>query len=294
MEVVLAGVCATDLALAQGYMDFAGIPGHEFVGRALTGPLAGRRVVGEINAGCGRCDVCCGRGGLDARHCPERSVLGILGRHGAFAERLVLPDVNLLAVPDGVSDEAAVFVEPLAAALQILDQVQLEPGTRVLVAGDGRLGLLIVRVLLAAGLAVDLAGHHAERVPAGAGDRTGLLDGPARPRFAERYELAVEATGDPRVLERLMPWVRPKGTLVLKTTAASSAPIDLSPLVIDELELVGSRCGRFDRALEALAGGHVEVDSLVHQTFPLDRVGDAFERAAQPGVLKILIHCQAR
>jgi len=294
VEVVLAGVCATDLALQAGYMAFEGIPGHEFVGRALTGPMKGRRVVGEINAGCGACPACLGEAGLDARHCAQRSVLGIMGRHGAFAERLSLPHGNLFEVPDRVRDEQAVFVEPLAAALQILDQVQPLPGTRVLVAGDGRLGLLIAKALHAAGCQVDLAGHHPERTPQGVGERTGLLDQAHRPESDERYELAVEATGNPDVLERLFPWVRPRGTLVLKTTAAKKASLDLSPLVIDEIQLLGSRCGRFETALEALAGERIEVDSLIDQSFPLAEVARAMQVAAQPGVLKILIHCQSR
>jgi threonine dehydrogenase-like Zn-dependent dehydrogenase len=291
VEVVLAGVCATDLALAEGYMGFEGIPGHEFVGRALTGPLAGRRVVGEINAGCGTCPVCRGETGLDARHCPHRSVLGIMGRHGAFAERLVLPIANLIEVPDAVTDEQAVFVEPLAAALQILEQLQPHPGMRVLVAGDGRLGLLIAKVLTSAGCSVELAGHHPERVPPGVGDRTGLLDAPSAPTLGERYELAVEATGNPAVLARLFPWVRPRGAIVLKTTAASPATLDLTALVIDELRLVGSRCGRFEPALTALAEGRVEVDSSIHGSYPLADVVTALEVAARPGVLKILIQC---
>jgi len=293
VEVVLAGVCATDLALAAGYMDFDGVPGHEFVGRALTGPLAGQRVVGEINAGCGTCPVCRGTGGLDARHCAQRTVLGILGRHGAFAERLVLPVANLLAVPDSVTDSQAAFVEPLAAAFQILEQVRPKSGTRVLVAGDGRLGLLIAKVLHAEGCRVDLAGHHAERVPNGIGDRTGLLDADTTPPHEERYELAVEATGSPSVLARLLPFVRPRGTLVLKTTTGRAVPLDLTAAVVDELTILGSRCGPFDVALQALGEQRVEVDSLIHATYPLTEVQRAFEEAVRPGVLKILIDCQS-
>ncbi len=263
-------------------------------GRARTGPLAGKRVVGEINAGCGTCPVCCGTGGLDARHCPHRSVLGILGRAGAFAERLTLPDSNLLEVPDAVPDTAAVFVEPLAAAFQILEAERPCVGTRVLVAGDGRLGVLIAKVLPAAGCAVDLAGHHAERVPAGIGARTGELDEPCPLAFDERYELVVDATGNPAVLESLFPWVRPKGTLVLKTTAARSSPLDLTPLVVDEIRLVGSRCGRFEPALAALASGAIEVNSMIHGVVPLAEIGAALEAARRPGVLKILIQCSTQ
>ena len=298
VDVELAGVCATDLALLDGYMGFAGVPGHEFVGRLADGPDAGQRVTGEINAACGRCPVCLGRvtdlagAALDGRHCPERSVLGILGRGGAMARRLALPEANLHPVPDGLAPEAATFTEPLAAAFEVLEDLPDVAGRRALVVGDGRLGLLITKVLARAGALVDLAGHHPERVPDGVGNRTGLLDAPASPAFAERYELAVEATGRPEVLQRLFAWVRPRGTLVLKTTASAAAPLDLAPAVVDELTLVGSRCGPFEPALAALADGSVRVDSLIHATLPLDRVAEAFALAARPGVLKVLIDCR--
>ena len=293
VEVGLAGICATDLALAAGYMQFEGVPGHEFVGRALSGPHAGKRVVGEINAACGECPVCSGDYGLDGRHCPHRTVLGILNRGGAFAERLVLPDANLLVVPDGVSDVAASFVEPLAAAFQITEQVPLEPGGRALVAGDGRLGLLIAKVLFEAGWAVTLAGHHAERVPPGVTGATGLLDADQTPGFAERYDLAVEATGAPAVLQRLFAHVRPAGTLVIKTTTGRGVPLDLTPVVVDELRLVGSRCGRFEVALDALAAGRIDVESLHQHTLPLGSAREALELAGTRGVLKVLIDCRA-
>lgn len=293
VRVRTAGVCATDLALAAGYMDFTGVPGHEFVGEAVSGPLAGQRVVGEINAACGACSVCRGAFGLDGRHCPHRSVLGILAHNGAFAEQLVLPDVNLLPVPDGVSDEAAAFAEPLAAAYEILDQVPLQPGGRALVAGDGRLGLLIAMVLADGGWRVALAGHHPERVPAGVEERCFMLDEDRTPALAERFDLAVEATGAPAVLQRLFAHVRPRGTVVLKTTTGRAVPLDLTPVVVDEIQLLGSRCGRFEVALDALAQGRIDVESLVHHTLPLERVAEALDLAAQSGVLKVLIDCQA-
>jgi len=298
VDVELAGVCATDLALRSGYMDFAGIPGHEFVGRLVHGPDAGRRVTGEINAACGACPVCRGEvadlsgAPLDGRHCPRRTVLGILGRPGAMATQLALPEANLRPVPDGVTAAQATFAEPLAAAYEILDQLPPVAGRRTLVVGDGRLGLLIAQVLRDAGATVELAGHHPERTPAGISPRTGLLDAPATPSFDERYELAVEATGRPEVLQRLFGWVRPRGTLVAKTTASEGAPLDLAPLVVDELTLIGSRCGPFEPALDALARGAVTVDSLIHATLPLDQVAEAFDLAARPGVLKVLIDCR--
>ncbi len=285
MRVLRAGVCATDLALARGYMGFAGVPGHEFVGEALEGPLRGRRVVGEINAGCGRCDDC--RAG-DPRHCPDRTVLGILGRPGAFAEQLSLPAANLHAVPDGLPTDRAVFVEPLAAAFEIAEQVPLPAGARTLVAGDGRLGLLCSQVLALRGLDVTLRGRHperAERLPAGihfeAAD--GDADGD------RSFDLAVEATGDPEALGAVLGRVRPRGTVVLKTTTERLSPVDLARVVVDELTLVGSRCGPFRPALRALERGEVVVDPLIAARFPLEGAAEAFETAARPGILKVLL-----
>ncbi|HZM01015.1 MAG TPA: alcohol dehydrogenase catalytic domain-containing protein [Planctomycetota bacterium] len=290
VEVLCAGVCATDLALARGYMGFAGVPGHEFVGRALEGPLAGRRVVGEINAGCGRCAECASG---DGRHCPRRTVLGILGRPGAFAERLALPERNLLPVPEGLSDEQAVFAEPLAAALRVTEQVDCRGGRRVLVAGDGRLGLLCAHALALAGAAVTVAGRHTERrglLPPGALHRTGLLEADAPPGPAdERWPVAVEATGDPAVLPRLLQRVEPRGAVVVKTTSELPVPLDLARLVVAEQSLLGSRCGRLGPALELLAAGKVPVERWVEARYPLERAADALQHAARPGTLKILI-----
>ncbi len=288
VEVLVAGVCATDLALRAGYMGFTGVPGHEFVGRALTGPLAGRRVVGEINAGCGTCADC--RAG-DPRHCATRTVLGILGRPGAFAERLALPSANLLPVPDDVPDDAAVFAEPLAAALQIPADVPLPRGAPALVAGDGRLGLLCAHALHGAGLEVTVAGRHAERtdlLPQGVRLLTGLLEEGAPPPAA-RVPVAVDATGSADVLPRLLPHVAPRGTLVLKTTTERPVTLDLAALVVDEVRLVGSRCGRFAPALDLLAQGSVPVERFVAARRPLAEADRALEEAAAPGVLKVLV-----
>ncbi len=291
VRVDYAGVCATDLALAAGYMNFAGIPGHEFVGRAMEGPYEGQLVVGEINAGCGVCYDCTGPGA--GRHCSQRDVLGIMGRPGAFAEVLRLPQRNLLLVGEGLDPRHAVFVEPLAAAFAILEQVPDLRGRRCLVVGDGRLGLLIAKVLHASGARVDLAGHHPERTPEGIGERAGLLDNDTPPSsITERYPIAVEATGNPAVLQRLFSWVHPRGTLILKTTSAQPALLDLTPVVVDEINLVGSRCGRFEPALRALQSGAIEVESMIHGTFPLREAPAAFQSAATSGVLKILIQCQ--
>ena len=279
----LAGVCATDLALARGYMGFRGVPGHEFVGEALDGPLAGRRVVGEINAACGRCETCAG--GLD-RHCPKRDVLGILGRPGAFAEELVLPARNLLAVPDQVPDEAAVFAEPLAAAFEIAEQVDLTRFDRGLVVGDGRLGLLCAQVLALRGVETTLAGRHVQRgewLPSGVRHVGGLE------AVDERFGLVVEATGKSSVLQQALARTAPRGTLVLKTTTEGATPIDLAPLVVDEITLLGSRCGRFAPALEALAAGEIVTEPMIHARYPLERASEAFEHAGRSGTLKVLL-----
>jgi threonine dehydrogenase-like Zn-dependent dehydrogenase len=287
VRVTRAGVCATDLALARGYMGFEGTPGHEFVGVALDGPLAGRRVVGEINAGCGRCALCAGG---DARHCPERTVLGILGRPGAFAEQLALPAGNLHAVPDGVSDDEAVFAEPLAAAFRIAEQVDLSSVEGALVLGDGRLGLLCAQVLALHEIATELRGRHPERgehLPAGC-RHLGPAAGPAPPPD-RRFDLVVEATGDPGMLQQALLFVRPRGMLVLKTTCERAAPLDLAPLVVDEITVVGSRCGPFAPALAALAQRSVAVLPWIHARFPLAEGPRAFACADQPGTLKVLL-----
>ena len=287
VRVLRAGICATDLALQRGYMGFRGIPGHEFVGTALDGPHRGRRVVGEINAACGVCAKC--RGGL-GRHCPERSVLGILNHSGAFADQIVLPDANLHAVPDNVSTDAATFAEPLAAAFEIPEQVPLHAGARGLVAGDGRLGLLCAHVLHRHGVDVTVAGRHPERarlLPDGVQFAEGLLD--AEHRRAPIFDVAVEATGNADVLPRVIQLVQPRGTIVLKTTTERPTTIDLSLAVVNELSLVGSRCGPFEPAVASLASGSIPVERFVEARFALEDGAAAFERAAQAGTLKVLV-----
>jgi threonine dehydrogenase-like Zn-dependent dehydrogenase len=288
VRVRYGGICATDLALRRGYMGFRGVPGHEFVGVAEDGPLAGRRVVGEINAGCGTCALCVAG---DPRHCTARTVLGILDRPGAFAEELALPTRNLLTVPDAVSDVAATFTEPLAAALEITEQVDVQPGMRALVAGDGRLGLLCAHVLARAGLDVTVAGRHEERadlLPDSTRFERGLLEEGAA-EDTRRWDLAVEATGSETALARLLPLVRARGTVALKTTSEKDPTIPLWLAVVNELTLVGSRCGRFAPALKMLEEGVVPVERFVHATFSLDDAPAAFERADDSGTLKVLL-----
>lgn len=290
VRVLRAGVCATDLALARGYMGFEGVPGHEFVGVAIEGQLTGQRVVGEINAGCGACARCASG---DPRHCPRRTVLGILGRPGAFAEEIALPNANLHALPRSISEEAAVFVEPLAAAFEILAQVAPAPETRALVIGDGRLGILCAHALASAGLAPVVAGRHPERaelLPRSASHQVGLVERGA-PLPAGEFELVVEASGDPSVLALAIPCVQPGGTLVLKTTSERPAELDLAPVVVNELRVVGSRCGRFEPAIRALAAGAVPIEGLIAARFPLERACEAFSLAARGGMLKVLVDC---
>ncbi len=285
VEVIKAGICATDVALSRGYMGFTGVPGHEFVGIARGGPLDGQRVVGDINAACGWCETC--QAG-DPHHCPNRTVLGILQHSGAFAERLCLPTRNLLAVPDAVSSDVATFVEPLAAAFEIGQQLDLHPGQRALVAGDGKLGLLCAWALHLAGVRVVVAGRHAERsvlLPEEVELRSGVLEGEVHTRF----DLVVEATGQPDVLPHALARVRPRGILVLKTTTERPSTVDLSRLVVDEITMVGSRCGPFDSALAALAAGDVPVQKLIAARYPLVDGVAAFDAAQAAGALKILV-----
>lgn len=291
IRVHQAGVCATDLALVRGYMGFQGTPGHEFVGQAIDGPHEGARVVGEINAACGKCDWCTRDLG---RHCPNRTVLGILNHPGCFAEEVILPNGNLLEVPAEVSTDAATFAEPVAAAFEIHEQLPLHPGMRTLVAGDGRLGLLCAQMLARFNTHVTVAGRHKDRaslLPAGVEIVEGLLeeDSPGPRPSTETFDLAVEATGRPEVLQRLIPWVRPRGHLVLKTTSEAPAPLDLSLAVVNEISLVGSRCGLFAPALEALRDQSVRVEEMIQARYPLEDGVLAFEKASEPGTLKVLV-----
>ena len=288
IRVSLAGVCNTDLEIVRGYMGFRGVLGHEFVGSVADGPVSwrGRRVVGEINFGCGVCATC--QAGL-GRHCPARRVMGILGADGAFAELVAVPVPNLHVVPDGVPDDVAVFAEPLAAAFEILEQVHVRPRTRAVVLGDGKLGLLCAQVLHQAGARVLAVGRHAEKLAILA--RRGIDTVTSDRWDGERADLVVEATGTVEGFARAVQATRPRGTLVLKSTVAASAPVDLAPLVIDEITVVGSRCGSFAPALRALESGSIDVRSLISGRRPLERAAEAFGDAARPGALKVLIDC---
>jgi len=284
----LAGICGTDLELRRGYYPFTGVPGHEFVGIVEAAPSApewiGRRVVGEINAACGTCATC--RAGRRT-HCPARTVLGIRGRAGAFAERLALPLLNLHEVPAAVSDEEAVFTEPLAAALQIQAQVPLRADHRVLVLGAGRLGTLVARTLARTGAQVRVAA----RLPARRDQlRAAGVDAVAPEEvLAASADVVVDCTGHPEGFAAARGAVRARGTIVLKSTYAGEAPVNLSSVVVDEITVVGSRCGAFAPALELLAARALPVDDLVEARYALARGVDAFGEAARPGALKVLL-----
>jgi 2-desacetyl-2-hydroxyethyl bacteriochlorophyllide A dehydrogenase len=292
VRVRLAGICNTDLELLDGYYPFRGVPGHEFVGEVAAAPgneaWHGRRVVGEINLRCGACPTCLR--GLE-NHCERRSVLGIRAKDGAFATFLTLPFANLHAVADALGDDAAVFAEPLAAALQVQAQVPFTGGERVAVIGDGKLGLLVAQTLALRGCELLLVGRHPAKLEVAA--RRGIRIGAPDDLQERRYDVVVECTGNAAGLAAALRAVRPRGTVVLKSTYRGTADASFAAVVVDEITLVGSRCGPFGPALTLLEGGAVDVASLVHARYPLRDGVAAFAHAAQPGVLKVLLDCQA-
>lgn len=288
LAVRMAGICSTDLEIARGYMRFEGVLGHEIVASVLDGPpsLVGRRVAVEINCACHHCPTCAGG---HARHCPTRTVLGILGKDGGLAERLTAPIANLHLLPDALDDARAVFVEPLAAAIHTFDDAVIAPGDRVLVIGDGKLGLLIGLALSARhdlGEARVLGRHPAKLAILAAAGLATTCDAEVP---AAGYDVVIEATGSASGLTAALRALRPRGILALKSTYAGLAQVDLAPIVIHELRVVGSRCGSFGRAIEALASGRVDPTPLVAARYPLADAEAAFARAGEPGVLKVLV-----
>jgi threonine dehydrogenase-like Zn-dependent dehydrogenase len=285
VQVSRAGVCETDLQLIKGYMGFRGVLGHEFVGVAQSGPYAGRRVVGEINCACWRCETC--RRGLPT-HCPNRTVLGILDHDGAFADSIAVPQQNLHPVPDALPDDVAVFTEPVAAAFQVPAQVPIARDDRIMVLGDGRLGNLCAQVLAAVSDRVLVVGKHQSKLALlkSMGIETATLSDALPERSAD---VVVDCTGSETGLPAALRLVRPRGTIVLKTTVAGVQTLAWAPFVIDEVTLVGSRCGPFDRALQALEEGRVRVEPLISERFDLSDGLRALERAQAKGVLKVLI-----
>ena len=287
IRLLYGGICNTDLELQRGYYGFRGIPGHEFVGQVVESDdpdLLGQRVVGDINLACGRCEWCARS---LPRHCPARTVLGIVKHPGAFRELLTLPDRNLHVVPPGLPLEHVVFAEPLAAACEILEQVQIDRGAAVAVLGDGKLGLLIAQVLHAQGAVVHLFGRHKEklRIAQQAGIATELVT----KLPASAYDWVVDATGSAEGLAQAVRMTRPRGTLILKSTVHGLVPIDTAPIIVNEITLIGSRCGRMPPALGLLRSGKVRVESMISEILPLSEAPCAFRHAARKGALKVLL-----
>ena len=288
VKVSMAGICGTDLEILQGYMSYVGVLGHEFVGVVVESEnkaLIGKRVVGEINVGCEKCDSC--KKGMQ-RHCPNRSVLGILNRDGAFAEFLALPEKNLHVIPDSITDRQAVFIEPIAAAFEIKEQVLLKPEWHVAIVGDGRLSQLIISVLKTSCLDLTCFGRHQNKLERleklGTRTKIGI-----EPDEEFSYDLVIEATGSNSGFIDSMKLVKPRGTVILKSTIASKENLDLTPAIINEITLVGSRCGPFRPAINALASGIISVDGLIDSEFPLEKFKEAFEQAKNSKILKVVL-----
>ena len=288
IRTLCAGICNTDLELQRGYYGFSGTPGHEFVGQVVESDnptLVGRRVVGEINLACGTCEWCVK--GL-GRHCPRRMVLGIIKHPGAFREFLTLPDANLHVLPDSMATDVAVFVEPLAAACEILDQARIPDGATIAVLGDGKLGLLVAQVLRARGYGVHQFGRHRHKLMIA--ERAGVLTHRVRDKLhAAGYDWVVEATGSVDGLRQAVAMTRPRGTIFLKSTVHGLCALNTAPVVVNEITLVGSRCGRFEPALDLLGSGRINVTDMISEKLPLASAPAAFRKAAERGVLKILL-----
>ena len=290
IKVNTIGICNTDYEITKGYMGYKGILGHEFSGiveevNDEDKSLLNKRVVGEINCGCGECGWC--KQGLE-RHCFNRSTLGIWKREGCFAEYVCLPVKNLLEIPSNVADEEAVFVEPLAAALEILEQVHIPPYKSVIVLGDGKLGLIIALALNAAGLDITLVGKHEEKlsIAKAQGVKTKLLNDL---KIEKKYDFVVEATGSITGFETSLALTKPRGVLVLKSTIAASKEINLAPVVIDEITILGSRCGQFAPAMRMLESKRIDVNPLISDIFPIDKSIEAFERNKEKSSVKVLV-----
>lgn len=295
VRVRLSGICNTDLEIIRGYANFEGVIGHEFVGVvdecAVLPELVGKRVVGEINVGCGECELCVSG---DARHCQRRTVLGIAGRDGAHAEYLTLPPENLIELTDNITDEQAVFTEPLAAAVGIADAVNIDADTRVAVIGDGKLGLLCAAALRFLSPSLVIIGKHPQKlwIAADMGIRTMLLPRITSDNFRS-FDIVVEASGSESGFSLAVELVRPRGTIVLKSTFHGTPVWDASRIVVDEITIIGSRCGRFRPALELLESRSVDVERLISRVMPLSKGVDAMRAAARPGTLKVLLRPDA-
>ncbi len=287
IRVKLAGICATDHHITKGYMGFSGVLGHEMVGIVESGSPSwtGKRVVCEINCVCQGCDMC--SAGLST-HCRKRTVLGIAGRNGCFADLVAVPERNLHEVPDSISDEDAVFVEPLAAAYQVVQQVPIDARTKAVVVGSGRLGLLVAQVLSATGCKLEVVGRNAKTLLFC--EKKGIQSVAVDDLIARNdRDVVVDCTGSPGGLELAAALVRPRGTIVLKSTYAGASPVDLAPLVVNEVNLLGSRCGPFPPAIQALARKAVDVSSMISRTFPIERGLEAMAASADSSYIKVLL-----
>jgi alcohol dehydrogenase len=287
LRLLVGGICNTDLELQRGYYGFSGTPGHEFVAEVVeadTGSLVGRRVVGEINLACCACEWC--RRGM-GRHCPHRTVLGIVKHPGAFSEFFTLPERNLHVLPDGMPIERAVFAEPLAAACEILDQARIPCGETVAVLGDGKLGLLIAMALRAHGYKIHQFGRHETKLQIAAGAGVETRSAASLPNA--EYDWVVDATGSPDGLRAAAAVVRPRGTVIMKSTVHGTVGIDTAAIIVNEITLIGSRCGRFESALPLLEHGLIPVERMIAARYPLAEATAAFTHAAKHGVLKVLL-----
>jgi alcohol dehydrogenase len=288
IRLLAAGICSTDLELQRGYYGFSGTPGHEFVGEVVAAEddpkWIGKRVVGEINLACGSCEWCAR--GL-GRHCPHRTVLGIVKHPGAFREFLTLPVRNLHRVPDSIPTEHAVFIEPLSAACEILDQIRIPKGERIAVLGDGKLGLLVAQVLHAHGAEVHVYGRHRHKLRIA--EKAGVDAEMVPQKLPERaWPIVVDCTGSPEGLRTAIGMCMPRGTVVMKSTVHGLVPVDTAPAIVNELTLVGSRCGRFEPSLRLAASGKIRLGDLISEEFRLDQAARAFKCAATKGLLKVL------
>lgn len=287
LRLICGGICNTDLELMRGYYGFAGTPGHEFVAEVVEAPeerWVGRRVTGEINVSCRKCSVC--RAGK-RRHCPLRTVLGIVKKPGAFSEYFTIPVENIHSIADEVKTEHAVFTEPVAAACEILDQVTVKRGTRVAVLGDGKLGLLVGQVLHLHGARVRVYGRHREKLAVA--EEAGMAVDFGNKSKRAAYPVVVEATGTVEGLTQAIGMVEPLGTIVLKSTTHKPATFDAARVVVDEITIVGSRCGRFEPAMKLIESGKLKLDSMIEGRYGLGEAVAAFERAGQRGAKKVLL-----
>ncbi len=290
IRVLKAGICNTDIEIVMGYMPFQGVLGHEFVGvveEAGDTTWIGKRVAGEINCACGQCEYC--RQGL-GNHCPNRKVLGILGKDGAFADYLALPLSNLHELPPEITNIQAVFVEPLAAAFRVLEQVDIRPRDKVAVLGDGKLGLLVSQAMAGTGCELTVLGRHPEKLEILAGRKIKTVLANEAPKLNQIFDICIDCTGSPKGLELALGLVKPLGRIVLKSTFARGGMLNLSPLVVNEIVLLGSRCGPFQRAIKALKEGAVEVGAMIAEVYGLEEAPRAFKLASKRGVLKVILN----